>query len=173
MRGKAVPPDRREDAQNDAEEDRKQARNGRQFQRGRSALGQNLGHGPRLPVAHPEIAFGGIGEKLSVLHDERLIEPELTAQPLDIRIGALLPQHVVDRVADEAEHPEGHQPDDEKDNNGLENTLDGEGEHRTSDPRYSVRRRLHFTVTQRRMKKLSGRCVSSMLSRVPQISGCT
>ncbi len=74
------------------------------------------------------------------MHEERLIEAELTAQPLDIGLGAFLAQHVVDRVADKAEHGECHEPRHDEDEDRLANAPDGVCEHLTSGLRDGERR---------------------------------
>ena len=121
-----------------------------------------------------------------------MIEAKLGPQAFHVLDRSLLPQHVVDRVADKAKHRECDQPDDQQHENCLADPSDDVGQHlRLRDERAGsgaelrrIRPRVRhcpapldmsdqLTVTHRRMKKLSGRCVSSMLLRVPQTSGCT
>src|SRR5699024_7050141 len=93
------------------------------------ALGNDDVDGPRQAVGNAEVALGGIADEACELHREGVVQPELLTQFFTLLLGRLLPDHVVDRIADEIEQAEGHQRDDEHHDDGLENPPNDEGQH--------------------------------------------
>ena len=70
-----------------------------------------------------------VPHELGVLHEKRLIEPEVADEPGLLRLGVVLAEHDGDGVADEGEHGEGDEADDQDDGDGLEDAGEDEGEH--------------------------------------------
>ena len=117
------------DAHQDAEDEGEQRGAEGELQRRRHALGEQGRDGLAELVGGAELEAGRGEEIAPELHGNGLVEPELSpeGQPLGRRgIGA---DHLVHRVAGEAEHGEGDDADGEEDADRLERAADHEGEH--------------------------------------------
>ena len=77
-----------------------------------------------MAITHSEIALNRGSKKLVILNHKRLIQPKLDPQAIDIGLGTFLPQHVVDRIADKAEHRESNKSDHKQDEDRLRNAPD-------------------------------------------------
>jgi len=117
------------DAERDAERHREQGRHEREFQRRGEALRDQLGNRQLELVAQPEIELQGAPDVPPELHEGGIVEAQHLAQGLALfgrRLGA---HHLVDRIAHEAEHREGHERHDGHDQERLGETAHDEGEH--------------------------------------------
>ena len=83
----------------------------------------------RQAVADAEIAMQRGPQEAAVLHEERLVEAKLLDQREPLRLGVVLPEQDVDRVADVVEQGEGDEADDKQDRNSLEEAGKDEAEH--------------------------------------------
>ena len=63
------------------------------------------------------------------MHEERLVEAKLLDQREPLRLGVVLPEQDVDRVADVVEQGEGDEADDQKDRDSLEEPGADDTEH--------------------------------------------
>ena len=123
-----VAPQRRVDAQRDADDQREQRGGERQLERRRQPLLEQRGHRPALPQRQAEFALHGVADETAELHVRRLVEPELRAQPRAVLGRRVLPDHEADRVAGEVEQPERDERDHRHDGDGLQDAAEDEGE---------------------------------------------
>ena len=102
---------------------------GRKLQRRRHALHQQVRDRLAELVGDAELELRGIGKIAHELHRHGIVETERLAQRLALRGGRLDPDHLVDRIADEAEHRERDEPDRDHDADGLKGAAKSESEH--------------------------------------------
>src|SRR5260370_25046050 len=117
------------DAERHAEQQGDEGGNEAQFQRRRQTLDDNLGHRPRILIRQAEIAMYGAPDEARKLHDERIVETERLTELVAVLLRRVLPDHVVDRVADEIEQREGNERDRQHNDDRLQQTANDEGDH--------------------------------------------
>ena len=98
-----VAPQRRVDAERDAQQQADQRGGGGQFERGGQALDQQLRYRPAQAQRNAEVALQGIADELGELHVERCIEPQALAHFVAVGGGGFRRQHQRHRVADKIE----------------------------------------------------------------------
>ena len=81
------------------------------------------------PIRHAEIAASAFAQEAHELQDTRIVEAERAAHRLAIGHARGLPDHVVDRIADVAEHREADERRREDDEDRLRQALDEERSH--------------------------------------------
>jgi hypothetical protein len=99
-------PQRRVDAEHDAEAQRDNRRGEGQFDGRRQALEDELRHRLLQPVGNAELAPERVRDKAEELHVEGIVESEPLSQRLVVGHRRFLPEHRGDRIADEAENQE-------------------------------------------------------------------
>ena len=72
----------------------------------------------------PKLPCSAVQQEPAVLHEERLIQAELLDQRQPLRLGMVLPEQNVHRVADVVEQGEGDEADDQQDRDSLEEPRD-------------------------------------------------
>ena len=116
-------------AERDPERERAEARDQRQLQRGRQALGDHIRHRPRHAVGNAELALRRVGHEAQELQRHRIVQAKRFAQRLALGHRRFLPDHVVHRVADVAEQAERDQRHRQHDEDGLQQAAQDEGGH--------------------------------------------
>ena len=103
-----------------------------ELERGRQPLLEQRRHRAPLAQRQAEIALHGVAGEARELHVERLVEPEVGAQPRPVFDGRVLADHERHRIAGEVEQPERDERHDRHDRGGLQDAAQDEGEHGSS-----------------------------------------
>jgi hypothetical protein len=84
-----------------------------------------------LLIGETEFAACGMADKPGELDHKTVVEAQFLAQSGTVGEAGVLPDHVVDRVADKVEQRECDQRDDQHDEHGLDEALNDERDHRS------------------------------------------
>jgi hypothetical protein len=125
----AVAAQRRVDAHGYADEQREQRRHEGELQRRRGALAEQRDHRQAKLVGDAEFEPRGVIDVARELDDHRLVEAERLAQLRDLLLRRVDANHLVHRIADEAEHGEGDERDREHHDQRLEQPAQDKCEH--------------------------------------------
>ena len=90
-------------------------------------LGDDRGHGLLHLIGNTEIEARRAGEEATELQRHRIIEAQLLTQSHAVFQGGVLPDHLIDGIADEAKQHERQQRHRQHDDGGLEQPTNCKG----------------------------------------------
>ena len=120
---------RGEHAHRNAQRQRKQRGDEGELERRGHAFADQLGDRLLELIGDAEVEVRRVGEKARRLHDRRLIETQLMTQLLALEDRGFDAHHLIDGIADEAEHRERDQPHRDHDADRREEAVEREGDH--------------------------------------------
>ena len=138
-----------------ANEQGQEGRHQSQLQGGRQALDDQARDLGALTQAQAELAVDRIPQKVCVLHEKRLIQPQISPQLPDLVGRGVLAQQEHHRIAHILKQQEGNEGHRHHHQHGLEQSLNNEGEHskslcveKTKPPRWApALRSVHVTIS--------------------------
>src|SRR5215471_20770766 len=122
-------PERGIDSHRNAKHEREQRRYGCELDRSRESLADQVDDRPFELIGYAEVEMQRVPDEAHELHQHGIVQAERLAQLLTLLEAGLESNHLVDRVADEAEQRKRDQGHDQHDQHGFERPADHEGEH--------------------------------------------